>query len=167
LTRGTFAAVALIDRSKKPSGALKWFLKAPTYVFRAHLGSVFGKRLVMIEHRGRKSGKLFRTVIEVAGRAPERDEYICTSGTGPTADWYLNLQANGVDAVWVGAKRHQATVRFLEPTEAAGFMAEYEHAHPKTAKNLYEVMGVSYDGTDEDRVRMMGEIPMVAFALRS
>lgn len=157
--------MALIDLSKKPSGFLKWFLKAPSYLFRAHLGFVFGKRFVMIEHRGRTSGRLFRTVIEVAGRNPEHREFICTSGTGPKADWYLNLKANGVDAVWVGSKRHAATVRFLEAAEAAEFMAEYERAHPKTAANLYEIMGVSYDGTDADRVRMMGEIPMVGFQI--
>ncbi|MEZ5295397.1 MAG: hypothetical protein R2697_03720 [Ilumatobacteraceae bacterium] len=76
--------MAFIDLSKKPTGALKWFLKAPSYLFRAKLGFLFGKRFVMIEHRGRKSGNLYRTVIEVAGRKPEASEYICTSGTGRT-----------------------------------------------------------------------------------
>lgn len=156
--------MAFLDLSKKPTGALKWFLKAPTYLFRAKLGFVFGRRFVMIEHRGRKSGNLYRTVIEVAGRKPDTGEYICTSGTGPQADWYRNLLADGLEAVWVGSTRHDnATVRFLEAEEAAGFMADYEREHPKTAAKLYDVMGVSYDGTDEDRVRMMGEIPMVAF----
>lgn len=93
------------------------------------------------------------------------DEWVCTSGTGPNADWYRNLRANGVEAVWIGSKRHQASVRFLEAEEAATVMADYERAHPRTAARLYEVMGVSYDGTDEDRVRMMTEIPMVAFRL--
>lgn len=157
--------MALIDLSKKPTGSLKWLLKAPGYLYRARLGFVFGKRFVMIEHRGRKSGKLFRTVIEVAGRVPDRGEYVCTSGTGPHADWYLNLRANGVDAVWVGSRRRQAELRFLPSDEAADVMAEYERANPKTAARLYEVMGVSYDGTDADRVRMMGEIPMVGFTI--
>ena len=44
-------------------------------------------------------------------------------------------------------------------------MRAYERAHPRTAARLYEVMGVSYDGTDDDLVRMMSEIPMVAFAI--
>ena len=158
--------MAFIDLSEKPTGALKWFLKAPSYLYRAKLGFVFGKRFVMIEHSGRKSGNLYRTVIEVAGRKPEASEYICTSGTGPHADWYRNLQSDGLEAVWVGSGRHaDATVRFLEADEAATFMAEYEREHPKTAAKLYDVMGVSYDGTDEDRVRMMTEIPMVAFHL--
>ncbi len=45
-------------------------------------------------------------------------------------------------------------------------MGAYERAHPKTAAKLYSVMGVSYDGTDEGRVEMMANIPMVAFSPR-
>ena len=44
-------------------------------------------------------------------------------------------------------------------------MFDYEKAHPKTASRLFEIMGVSYDGTDADRIRMMKAIPMVAFSL--
>ena len=117
----------------------------------------------MIEHRGRRSGTRYRTVIEVAGRLA--GEWVCTSGTGPKADWYRNLQANGVEAVWVGSRRHEATVRFLEPAEAATVMADYEGKHPKTAAKLCDAMGVSYDGSDVDLVRMMASIPMVAFTL--
>ena len=158
--------MALIDLSHKPTGWTRWALRAPTYLYRAHLGFLFGRRFVMIEHRGRTSGTLYRTVVEVAGRIPEQSEWVCTSGTGPHADWYRNLQVNGVEAVWIGSRRHEATVRFVDPTESAGIMAAYERDHPRTAAKLYEIMGVSYDGTDEDRVRMMNEIPMVAFAVR-
>ena len=152
--------MALIDLSHKPTGWLRGLLKAPTFVFRAHLGFVFGDRLVMLEHRGRSSHRLYRTVIEVAGRSGS--EWICASGTGPGADWYRNLRAGGLEALWIGPHRHRATVRFLEADEAAGVMAAYEHDHPTTAARLYDVMGVSYDGSRDDLVRMMHEIPMVA-----
>jgi deazaflavin-dependent oxidoreductase (nitroreductase family) len=155
--------VALIDLSHPPTGWQRWFLHAPTYLYRARLGFVFGHRFLMIEHRGRTSGNRYRTVVEVAGRSD--DEWICASGTGATADWYRNLRAGGLDAVWIGAHRHAATVRFLEAEEAAEFMARYEREHPKTAAKLYEVMGVSYDGTHGDLVRMMRDVPMVAFAV--
>lgn len=157
----------IFDLSHKPTGWKKWVLKAPSYLYRARLGFLFGRRFLMIEHRGRRSGTSYCTVIEVAGRLDDPPEYVCTSGTGPNADWYRNLQANGVDAVWVGSKRHEANVRFLEEDEAAAVMADYERAHPKTAANLYKVMGVSYDGTREGLVEMMEQIPMVAFSLGS
>jgi deazaflavin-dependent oxidoreductase (nitroreductase family) len=129
------------------------------------MGFVFGNRFLMIEHRGRRSGNLYRTVLEVAGRYPDRSEWVVTSGTGPKADWYRNLQANGVEAVWIGSKRHPATVRFLAAPEAADVMAGYEAAHPKAAVKLLESMGVSYDGTDDGRIELMQKIPMVAFTV--
>lgn len=150
---------------QEPTGLFKHFLHAPTWLYRAHLGFLFGNRFLMIEHRGRKSGTLYRTVLEVAGRFPDKSEWIVTSGTGLKADWYRNLRANGVDAVWLGSTRHQATMRFLDAPEAAQVMAKYEAAHPKAAAKLFESMGVSYDGTDEGRIDLMVKIPMVGFTV--
>ena len=141
----------LIDFSHKPTGWLRQMLRAPTYLYRARLGIVFGYRFVMIEHCGRKSGRRRFTVVEVTRHLPR--EWVCTSGTGPDADWYRNLQAGGLEALWVGSRRHRASVRFLDASEAAGVMGAYERAHPKTTAKLYSMMGVSYDGTDEGRSR--------------
>jgi deazaflavin-dependent oxidoreductase (nitroreductase family) len=124
-----------------------------------------GNRFVMIEHRGRKSGSLYRTVLEVVGRYPDKGEWIVTSGTGPKADWYRNLQAGTLDAIWIGSSRSAATVRFLETDETATVFHGYETAHPKTAAKLLDSMGVSYDGTDAGRVDMMRSIPMVSFTV--
>ena len=78
-----------------------------------------GKRFLMIEHRGRKSGKLYRTVVEVAGRHPDNNEWIVTAGFGPKSDWYRNLVAGTPEAVWIGSRRHSASLRFLESSEAS------------------------------------------------
>lgn len=153
------------DFKGKPTGVWKWFLHAPTWLFRARLGFLMGKRMIMIEHRGRRSGNLYRTVLEVAGRGDGDDTYIVTSGTGKGADWYRNIQAGGVDAVWVGAKRHMAAVRYLDSAEAGVVFLAYETDHPKAAKVLMEKMGVSYDGSDKGRARMMDGIPMVEFTI--
>lgn len=153
----------LIDLSRKPAGLLRWILRSPVYLYRARLGFLLGRRFVMIEHRGRRSGRHYRTVVEVAGR--RNGEWICASGTGPGADWYLNLRANGLLAVWVGPRKRWASVRFLKAREAAGVMADYEFEHPRTAARLYRMMGISHDGTVEGRVEMMEKVPMVAFSI--
>jgi deazaflavin-dependent oxidoreductase (nitroreductase family) len=153
----------LVDFSHRPTGWLRRALKAPTYIYRAHLGFVFGQRFLMVEHRGRRSGRRYFSVVEVAGRVGS--EWVCTSGTGPSADWYQNVRAGGLDAVWLGSKRRQASVRFLTPHEAAVVMGAYERAHAKTAATLYTMTGVSYDGSEAGRVEMMALIPMVAFTL--
>lgn len=151
------------ENGARPGAVKKWFLRSPSYLYRAHLGFVFGNRFVMIEHRGRTSGALYRTPLEVAGRYPERNEWIVTAGSGPSSDWYRNLRANGADAVWIRSTRYpKPTVRFLDAPEAADVMKIYESKYPRTAERLRRAMDVSYDGTDEGRVDMMKQIPMVS-----
>ncbi|MFB3051525.1 MAG: nitroreductase family deazaflavin-dependent oxidoreductase [Acidimicrobiia bacterium] len=150
----------------KPAGLMRWALNVPTLLYRSRLGFLMGKRFFMIEHRGRKTGTFYRTVLEVAGRYPDRDEWIVTAGWGPGSDWYRNLKAGTLEAVWTGSKRFAARVRFLEPQEAGQVMGDYERAHRRTAKVLLKGMGVSHDGTDEGRVEMMKQIPMVALQVR-
>lgn len=150
----------------KPTGLTKWFFKAPSYLYRARLGFLMGERFLMMEHRGRKSGNLYRTVIEVAGRNRRASEWIVTAGYGPKSDWYQNLAAGNLEAVWIGSKRHSgATARFLDADEAADYIELYEKDHPKAAEILFKSMDVSHDGTREGRVEMMKEIPMVALAV--
>lgn len=146
----------------KPTGITRLVFQAPAWLYRARLGFLMGKRFLMVEHRGRKTGTLYRTVIEVVGRHPDRSEWIVIAGYGPTSDWYRNLKAGTLEAVWIGSKRLAATVRFLQPQEAGQVMSDYEGAHPRTAENLLKWVGVSYDGTEEGRVEMMKQIPMVA-----
>jgi deazaflavin-dependent oxidoreductase (nitroreductase family) len=153
------------DFKGKPTGIWKWFLHAPTWLYRLHLGFLMGSRMLMIEHRGRKSGTLYRTVLEVAGRGDGDDTYIVTSGTGHGADWYRNIQSGGVDAVWIGSRRHAATIRYLDSDEGARVFATYEVEHAKAAVVLMDKMGVSHDGTDAGRVQMMDQIPMVEFSV--
>lgn len=97
---------------------MRWLMRAPVWLYRARLGFLLGSRFLMIEHRGRTSGRLYRTVVEVVGGS-ERDERLVVSGFGPRADWYLNLRANGLVAIWLGSRRRGARVRFIEPDEAA------------------------------------------------
>lgn len=150
---------------QKPTGLFKRFLHAPVWLFRARLGFVFGKRIVMLEHKGRRSGKIRQTPLEVVHR--NGDAYMLCSGTGPNADWYRNIKANPAVALWVGSRRHEVEQRFLDDSEAATTFAGYEQAHPKAAHRLTDLMGVSHDGTHESRMAMVAKIPMVELRLRS
>lgn len=148
---------------QKPTGLFKHILHAPVWLFRARLGFLLGKRIVMLEHQGRRSGKLRQTPLEVVQH--EGDSYIICSGTGPNADWYRNIRVSPALGLWVGSRRHQVEQRFLEDTEAATAFARYEAAHPKAADRLTALMGISHDGTHEGRVAMVAKIPMVELRL--
>lgn len=144
-----------------PGWLLRWLFRAPVWLYRARLGLLFGTRFLMIEHRGRRSGRLYRTVVEVVGTGATGGERFMVSGFGPRADWYRNLKAGGLVAVWLGSRRCDAVARFLEPEAAAQVIAAYETEHPRAAAILKRELGLNYDGTDAGRVEMMRQIPMV------
>lgn len=149
----------------RPKGLLRWFFKVPVWLYRAKLGFLFGGRFLMMEHRGRKSGLLHRTVVEVAGRpATKEGEWFVVSGFGPDADWYRNIREGNLVAIWLGSRRCRASVRFVEPPEAAAVMLDYETAHPKAAKFLAAELGLEHDGTPEGRLQLMRQVPMLAFS---
>ncbi|MGI9624148.1 MAG: nitroreductase family deazaflavin-dependent oxidoreductase [Acidimicrobiales bacterium] len=152
------------DFKEKPAGVWKAVLKAPSYLYRWHLGFLLGKRFLMIEHIGRKSEATYYTTVEVVDQATGTREFFVCSGTGPDADWYLNLKATPAAAVQVGRHRWVPRQRMLENKEASERFASYEQRHPKAARRLLKSMGNTYDGTDAGRTDMMSEMPMVAFS---
>jgi deazaflavin-dependent oxidoreductase (nitroreductase family) len=123
---------------------------------------MFGDRFILITHTGRRSGRTYRTTLEVVEHDHATDEYIVCSGTGPHADWYRNLRANPAAEAQVGNRRWRPACRFLSSEQAATRFTTYERRHPRTAARLLELMGNSYDGTDRGRVEMMADMPMVA-----
>lgn len=65
----------------KPTGLLRRFLKLPNLLYRRHLGWLLGHRFLLLAHRGRKTGLIRRTVLEVVYYDPATRE----SGSSP--DW--------------------------------------------------------------------------------
>ncbi len=90
---------------------------------------MLGNRLVMIEHLGRVSGERRFVVVEVVGQ--ERNVVRVASGFGHRAQWYRNIQANGVAYISIGRfRRVKAHARLLGPEESAARLADYARAAP-------------------------------------
>lgn len=146
---------------QKPRGLVKWILQVPVWQFSAGLGFLFGDRFIVVVHRGRRSGRIRWTALEVV--VHDRGEYFVCSGTGARADWYLNLRTEPALEVWAGVRRWQPRQRFLSEVEGERVFAGYEDRHSKTAERVLGMMGNSYDGTDAGRLAMMADMPMVGF----
>jgi deazaflavin-dependent oxidoreductase (nitroreductase family) len=66
--------------------------------------SVIG-RVMVIRHRGRKSGKEYLTPVNYA--AVEKEIY-CTAGFGSNSDWYRNMLANPNVELWLPYGKRKA-----------------------------------------------------------
>ncbi|UJP08827.1 nitroreductase family deazaflavin-dependent oxidoreductase [Microbacterium sp. KUDC0406] len=144
----------LVDRLVARLLATPWLVRAPIGLYRAGFGWIFGDRLVMIEHLGRKSHERRFVVVEVAER--ERNVIRVASGFGRKAQWYRNLEANGVAYLSTGhARRARAAVRMLDAEESAARLKVYASEHPEAWKHLSAAMDFAAGGG--------AEIPIVEF----
>jgi deazaflavin-dependent oxidoreductase (nitroreductase family) len=137
----------------------RWLMRIPIGLVRARLGWIFGGRIVMIEHRGRVSGERRFVVVEVVQR-PEPTLIRVPSGFGGKAQWYRNLEANGVAFLSLGLRfRVPAEVRLLDETESRERLADYAREHPVAWPKLRDAMAHA-TGTDDP------VIPIVEFRLQ-
>ncbi|MFC5688845.1 nitroreductase family deazaflavin-dependent oxidoreductase [Amycolatopsis mediterranei] len=148
---------------------LRGVFRAPVRLYDRGLGWVLGRRFLCLTHLGRRSGRMYRTVLEVVGT--NDDEYVVVAGLGAGADWFRNIQARPPVEVIVGRCRFPAEHRVLGEDEAVAVIAGYEHrnrlAGPLVRFALGKLLGWRYDGSDLARRRMAIQLPLVGLRPRS
>jgi len=153
--------------TRRPGPVLRRLLRAPVALYRHDLGWLLGHRFLMITHRGRRTGRTYRTVVEVVGHDPTRHEYVVMAGFGRSADWYRNVLARPPVEVVVGRERFRPVARELDEDEAVHVLADYETrnrlAAPVVRRMLSRLVGWRYTGTEPDRRRLVRTLPLVAF----
>ncbi|MDW4905881.1 nitroreductase family deazaflavin-dependent oxidoreductase [Streptomyces sp. ADMS] len=133
-------------RPQLPTGWRRLAARLPILLFRAGLGPLFGKRLLLLHHVGRVSGLDRMVVLEVVSHSPADASWTVASGFGPKADWYVNLREQPKTLLQFGTRPYAVTARFLTPDEGAEVMADYARRHPRTARRLCGYMGLPVDG---------------------
>jgi len=149
-----------------------WYIfRAPIYLYCWHLGWLFGKRLLLLAHTGRRSGLRRHTVLEVVEYRNEGPEVVVANGFGPDSDWVRNIQAKPDEEVTVGSEHFAASHRFLGEEEAEAVIRGYEYRNrfigPIVRAGFSWLVGWEYHSTDTDRRRLVSQIPLLAFRPRS
>ena len=117
--------------------------------FRANEGRVGGNfagaPMVLLHHRGRKSGREYVNPAMYLSHKTEPDIiYVFASkGGAPTnPDWYDNLTAAGDGSVEVGTEMFKVTVRELTGPERDRVYAEQAQRYPGFAEYARQTAGV-------------------------
>ncbi|SEF20605.1 deazaflavin-dependent oxidoreductase, nitroreductase family [Amycolatopsis pretoriensis] len=151
------------------NGVVRVVFRAPIRLYDKGFGWLLGHRFLCLTHLGRKSGRMYRTVLEVVG--VKGDEYVVVAGLGAGADWFRNIQARPPVEVVVGRRRFPAEHRVLGEDEAVAVIAGYEHRNrfvgPVVRFALGKLLGWRYDGSDFARRRMARQLPLVGLRPRS
>lgn len=154
----------IIDRPAPPTGLRRLLWRLPIRLYRMGLGPLLGRRIMLLTHTGRVSGRPRQVVIEVVQK--DGHGYVAASGFGPRADWYRNVMANPDVTLQIAGKRIQATAAPLATDEGAEIMARYAPRHPAAARQLCKLMGFAVDGSVEDYRQVGRHIPFVRFTPR-
>ncbi len=136
---------------------------APSALYDLGLGRLLGGRFLRLTHTGRRSGRTYRTVLEVIGT--DGPEVLVMVGFGAGSDWYRNVLADGPAVVETGPRRFRAAHRVLPAEEAVRAVERYERRHrvvaPVLGRVLARVAGVPYDRTPAGRRRLLERVPVL------
>lgn len=136
------------DPPEPPNAVVRWLFGLPVYFFRAGLGFLFGSRIVMLEHIGRKSRQARYTCVEVVDR--DGDVLVIVSGYGERSQWYRNLVSHPAIHVRIGRRRRAVCADLVSPAAGADIMADYARRYPSLAPKLMKLCGARIDGTESD-----------------
>lgn len=149
-----------LQRKGSPKGVLRLFLRSPIGLYRMGLGFLMGKRFVMLEHIGRKTGETRRTVVEVV--LNDDGAVYVAAGWGSSSQWFRNVQANPSVVFHLGAKRYETEAVVVDQSEARRVMDAYADAHPKALESLASLMVDDPGATTAERARRVAEtIPIL------
>lgn len=150
-----------------PSGFSRLFWRAPTWIYRLGLGGLVKSRMLLLHHKGRKSGVARENVLEIVNYDKEADTYYVAAGFGRKSDWFQNILKDPQVSIVVGRKEKLVTAEPLPADESGRAMVEYAHRNPRAAKSLMHLCGYEVDGSDQDYFEL-GEdaIPFVALKPR-
>jgi deazaflavin-dependent oxidoreductase (nitroreductase family) len=105
-----------------------WYLfRAPLYLYRWRLGRIFGKRLLLLTHTGRRNRLRRHTLLEVVEYRKGGPEVVVVKGFGPDCDCLRNIEAKPGEEVTVGSRRFAAVHRRLSEEQAMHVIQAYEH----------------------------------------
>jgi deazaflavin-dependent oxidoreductase (nitroreductase family) len=151
-----------ISEVKPPRGLARLAWRAPIWFYRLGLGGLLGKRFLLLNHVGRKSGQPRQAVVEVVQHDQEMGAYVVASGFGVKSDWFQNVMAHPEITIQVGNKHMAARAQRLALPQATQAMVDYNHRHPAALRTLAGILGYRIDGSDADARFLATVIPIVA-----
>jgi deazaflavin-dependent oxidoreductase (nitroreductase family) len=117
--------------------------------------------VIILVHRGRKSGRLYKTPVEILVDDPERAELIVSPMWGRDSDWYRNVVAGGLVEAHVRGEERQVDWRELDDAERQAAINAYREAHPLYSRLILRMLVRvnRFEGDPEEAV--VRELPML------
>jgi deazaflavin-dependent oxidoreductase (nitroreductase family) len=118
--------------------------------------------VIVLVHRGRRSGKLYRTPLSVLAGDPEWGEIVVSPMWSRDADWYRNVIAGGLVEIRVRGEQRQVEWRELDGAEARAAGETFRAAHPVYSKIIVRsIVRLNRLGGDDPYEAVLQNLPML------
>ncbi|MGH3118232.1 MAG: nitroreductase family deazaflavin-dependent oxidoreductase [Gaiellales bacterium] len=145
---------------------MRAFLRMPVALYRTPLRAALRFFYVEIEHRGRKSGRVYHTVVDRLHTDDETGEIFVTSAWGEKSDWFRNIKAAPSSRISVGRTRFEPIQRFVDFDEALSIHRKAAEERPLAMRFGFALMNYPFPKTDEDLREISRFMPVVGFCRR-
>jgi len=113
----------------------------PIVLYRVRLGWLLDSRFLLLRHRGRRSGMLRSTVLEVVHHDRSIDAYYVAAAWAWRAQWFQNVSADPRVGVTVGRKTFEGVAHILDAGERRRVLDEYRLRHGAAMRGLQRLFG--------------------------
>jgi deazaflavin-dependent oxidoreductase (nitroreductase family) len=117
--------------------------------------------IAVLVHRGRRSGRVYKTPVEAIVEDAERDEIIVSPMWGGESDWYRNVLAGGLVEVHIRGEARSVEWRQLSAEERQTANAAYRAEHPIYGRGILRALMWIHGLSGDPIEALAGALPML------
>lgn len=118
--------------------------------------------IVVLVHRGRRSGRLYRTPVEALCEDTERGEVVVSPMWGTGSDWYRNVLAGGLVETHRNGEASEVEWRELSEPERREATEAYRSQHPLYSRIILRMLVRLHRFSGDPVEAVIRGLPMLA-----
>jgi deazaflavin-dependent oxidoreductase (nitroreductase family) len=118
--------------------------------------------IVILVHRGRRSGRVYKTPVEAIAEDAERGEIVVSPMWGENSDWYRNVLAGGLIEARMRGESHPMGWRRLSEAERRQAISIYRRDHPVYSRAILRMLVFLHDLDGDPVEAVVRALPMLA-----
>ncbi len=132
------------------------------FLYRTGLQNLTGGKMAVVTHKGRKTGKIRKTVLFAQYFNPKTYELKLIAAFGVT-DWFLNVRSSPALQIEVGPIAYEPEQRILTVAEIADLERDFRRKYPLVARVQAWLMGWPWRCSEEAFLAYAGSLRGVVF----
>ena len=125
-------------------------------------GRLVGAPIVILTHRGRRSGKVYRTPVEAIVEDDATGEVVVSPMRGRRGDWFRNIVAGGLVEMSLRDERFGPEWRELSEAENREALERYRSEHPVYGRIVLWTLARLHGLDGETLPAVARTVPMLA-----